>query len=453
METTTFIELHNSQDFTNITPQQALVIVQDHLDTYQEGERFLRRYQSTRDTLEAIYGKKINKRKETSSTKVKTSQNGSETTTPSKAKKYRYVMTDIEKEISHLSFIAKAIYNNILITHDSNALGIFQYDLGTKAGYLGIPVETLIKGLQELQETGYAIYKDGYIFHNHFIQQQKSSGNNDNKRGAIKIYNALPANIKLPYINSLDLTTATAKQVNELYERLSIAIPVMGDLLSTIPLTNDFKNDLKEAFGEDSENLINNGYTSLMDTLQVEDFRKNITKTEIEIPVIYNDEELKEVKQEVIQPVTQQPQQEVKGETTPIIETIQPVITQVEQEEEIKQPQQDEFKVITPVIQQQEDIQPTLSAEDKFDKILETISTGNYEKPLPVEKMTDEEIEDFILSKIDDMPNEYKPKAKLLLKKDEFNNVYLYVKNGGRNSVEIKKYYDEAIRLCFQKSA
>lgn len=280
---------------------------------------------------------------------------------PQPAKKYRYVRTDIEKQITHLSFVAKAVYNNILISHDTNSLGIFIYNINQKAGYFGITTDMLIEALNELQDTGYVRYKDGYVFHNSFIKDQKSNGNDDNKRGAVKLYNALPVSIKLPFIDELELATATTQQVNERYNQLAKAIPAMGLFVSKLELSNSFKKDLVDAFGEaDADSILLNGYTSLSETIKVENFRSNLKRNPIVAIDVVDAIDGNEPKQEVTPiEVIQQP---VTIEDPEV--TIEPLTVEVtpQQVEQVTQEQDPEVAPIE--VTSQEDPTQELSERD-----------------------------------------------------------------------------------------
>lgn len=400
---TTFIELHNSQNYSTITPQQALQIMQDHLSTYKEGERFKRSFQVTRTELEKIYGKKINKRKEAP---AETTYNNKVTGTVTQNKKYRYIQTDIEKEITPLSFLAKGIYLNLLTSHDTNSLGIFKYNLNAKAGYLGISIDLLIKGLQELQEAGYARYIDGYIIHNHFLAQQKSSGNDDNKRGAVKLYNALPNNIKLPFIESLDLTIATPQQVNELYDKLTIAIPLFGILVSEVELPNNFIFEIEKVYtSELREKILDNGYTSLNDTTPAIDWRANFTA-----PVIT----IKETNNNYLQ---------VEASVTQI------EVTQVEEVSSLNESQ----TISQPV--------EVINSEDEFERILQDIEKAPQQvRPHQVNKLNDDEIIDIIIECCE-LPIDSKDTLRVMINDNAFNTLYRLVACGARDSETINEQF------------
>lgn len=394
---TTFIEIHNSQNYSTITPQQALQIMQDHLSTYKEGERFKRSFQVTRSKLEEIYGKKINKRKEAP---AQTTYNNKVTVTQNK--KYRYIQTDIEKEITPLSFLAKGIYLNILTSHDSNSLGIFKYNLQAKAGYLGISIDLLIKGLEELQEAGYARYIDGYIIHNHFLAQQKSSGNDDNKRGAVKLYNALPNNIKLPYLDTLDLTTATPQQINELYDKLSIAIQLFAILVSKVELPSNFKNEIEKVYSSELvEKILTNGYTSLSDTTPVIDWRANFTAPAITIKETDNN------------------------------------YLKVEDNTEVDQEEAPNDSQVTPQIEV-----PQVQLEEVSSSQIQV--TPQQVTPQPTVKLSDEEIIDIIIENCG-LPSDSKDKLLIMINDNAFNTLYRLVASGSKDSIIIQEQFNNAM--------
>ncbi|MGV0964784.1 hypothetical protein [Empedobacter falsenii] len=376
---TKFLELNQSQDYTNITPAEALEIMQDHLATYNEGERFKRSYQPTRDALESIYGGKINKRKNTS-----TGANNNVTTNNKTSyiiknddvkedEKFRYIRISQIRNIlkKNISKSAHHLWTALQMSPNSNSLGAFEVTL-RELQYQTISdsINDVVNDLNELQQQGELYYFNDVVYLTHFHSNQKQHGNDKAIKGILNNYNQLKDNQKLPFIGDFDTKNMTMPQLEEAFFNLKKAIELMGKLYSGADI---YKSEMLEIWTSEQVDIIISG----------------ILTFEASQPV----EKVSLVSAPVIENVNEEPQQE----TTPIIQ---------------EEPQQEE------IIQEQQ--------------------------PAPPKKLSEEEIEKIIYD-VCDIKEDKKEVFKKVLKHELFNNLFLYVRNGGINPTKIKELFSTSL--------
>lgn len=377
-----FLEIHESQDFSNITPEQALEIMQDHLATYGAGERFKRSYQATRDALESIYGGKINKRKSS------TGENKNVTSSPKTSyilknddvkeeEKFRYVRIQQSRNIlkKNITKSAHHLWTALQMSPNSTSLGAYEITL-RELQYQTISdnIQDVINDLNELQQQGELFYFNNVVYLTHFHENQKQHGNDKAIKGILNNYNSLKNNQKLPFISDFDTKNMTMQQLEESFFRLKKAIELMGKLYAGCEIN---RLEMLEIWTSEQVDSIVNGVLTLEESQPVE-------KVSLVVPQII---------EKVIEPIEEPQQEEPQSLVTP------QVVDPIEQQEDIQQME------ITP----QHEEEPQKLDDENIIKIIATSSN-----------LTEDIISEYII-------------------KVEFNDVYRYVHNGGQDFNKIKE--------------
>lgn len=378
-----FLQLHETQDFDNITPAEALQIMQDHLSTYQEGERFKRSYQATRDALEKIYGGKINKRKNT------TGENNNVTRTSAKTsyivknedvkeeEKFRYIRIQQTRNIlkRNISKSAHHLWTALQMSPNSNSLGAYEITL-RELQYQTISdsINDVISDLNELQQQGELFYFNDVVYLTHFHNNQKQHGNDKAIKGILNNYNQLKNNQKLPFISDFDTKNINMKELEESFFKLKKAIELIGELYSCKD-TN--RSEMLEVWTSEQVDKIISGVLNYEDS-QPADKVSLVTPQVIE-------QVAEEVTEEPIEEVTLQEEQLTEQEVSQVVELIE---------------------------EPQLELETTQQTKLTDDEIINIICTAN--------------------NLAGDIINNY-------INKVEFNDVYRYIYNGGKDLKKIKE--------------
>lgn len=394
-----FIQLHESQDYSNITPQEALTIMQDHLATYQENERFKRSYQQTRDALESIYGGKINKRKSS------TGANNNVTATSTKTsyivknedvkdeEKFRYIRIQQSRNIlkKNITKSAHHLWSALQMSQNSNSLGAFEITL-RELQYQTISdsINDVINDLNELQQNGELFYFNNVVYLVNFHQNQKQHGNDKAIKGILNNYNQLKNNQKLPFIGDFDTKNMTMKELEEAFFILKKAIELIGELYAGKDIN---KSEMLEVWTSEQVDSIVNG------VLNYEDSQPNDKACLVTPQVI----------EQVAEEVTEEPQQD-------------------QQNESIEAP--------TEVI-------PQPLAEQKEAPIMQVI-------PQQTNKMNEEDIISILASKCELAP-QLVDKLRSIINDNSFNTVYHYISGGGEDKEAINQYFKDALTIWSNK--
>lgn len=312
--------------------------------------------------------------------------------------KFRYVRIKQIQQMNSTNMTPQAhhLLLALMTSPNSNSLGAYKISISEMSAQTGGQSrEVIIKALNDLISLGEVRYIDGVIYLNKFLTNQKQHGNKDNLIGIIKNYNSLQDTAKLPYKGSINYQGMTMTQLVEEFQSLMKGISMMGLVGSGAGININEYSDIYTQ--EQIKEIIEENKHSFADT------STNVLKSVAPAFIVPDVEE-----------------EQVEEETTPITETIQqdeikqeiiPVVTQ--------QPQQEELRVISPVIQQQEITQPP-------------------------KKLSEEEIEKIIYD-VCDIKEDKKEVFKKVLKHELFNNLYLFVRNGGKNPEKIKELFMSAL--------
>lgn len=390
-----FIQLHESQDFSNITPAEALEIMQDHLATYREGERFKRSYQVTRDALESIYGGKINKRKAT------TGANNNVTATSTKTsyilknedvkdeEKFRYVRIQQSRNIlkKNISKSAHHLWSALQMSPNSNSLGAFEVTL-RELQYQTISdsINDVISDLNELQQQGELFYFNDVVYLVNFHNNQKQHGNDKAIKGILNNYNSLKNNQKLPFISDFDTKNMTMQQLEEAFFILKKAIELIGELYAGAEIN---RSEMLEVWTSEQVDSIVNG------VLNYEDSQPN--------------DKVSLVTMQVIEQVIEEPQQDQQNNTSEA---------------------------------------PEVSAQEEEEDIIEAPTMQIVPQQTP--KMSDDDIIQIIVTKCE-LTSQNASNLKYIINDNAFNSVYHYIAGGGEDKETINQYFGNALNIWSTK--
>jgi hypothetical protein len=392
-----FLEIHESQDYTNITPAEALTIMQDHLATYNEGERFKRSYQRTRDALEAIYGGKINKKKS-----ISTGANNNVTSSTKTSyiiknddvkedEKFRYIRIQQTRNIlkKNISKSAHHLWSALQMSPNSNSLGAFEITL-RELQYQTISdsINDVVNDLNELQQQGELFYFNDVVYLTHFHSNQKQHGNDMAIKGILNNYNSLKDNQKLPFIRDFDTKNITMKELEEGFFKLKRAIELMGMLYSGVDID---RSEMLEVWSSEQVDSIVNGVLTLEESQPSDKVTLKVDVKLISVEQVAEDD----------------PQQDHQNDTSEV-----PIEVSTQEEDIIEAPK------------------------------MQVVPHSS--------KISDKEIIQTIITTCDLSPQNAN-KLQMIINDNVFNNLYHYIRGGGGEKEIIRKYFGDALHTWSEK--
>ncbi len=361
----------------------------------------------------------------------------------SENEKFRYIRIKQIQNLNstNLTTDAYLLLLTLLVSPNSNSLGAFKISYNEmQVQTAGLPRERITKALNELIMLGEIRYNDGIIFLNNFLSNQKQHGNKDNLIGIIKQYNSLDDKHKLPYLGAINYQQMNMEQVVNSFNKIKKGIECMGVIASGQDvIISDYADVYTQ---EQIENIIENNIESFAQTIPV------VTNNKARLLVV-DEPQLDERSIELVTVTSQVPQVTLQ-------EAFEPQLVTDEEQEvffpAIEEPGEETFSYPTPVTKKEE------VQEDE--EHLEYVKKGGYasvkngdnrsnvipqeEEPQPmvitpqekeIQPLDDKEIITLIATAsnlTEEEINEY-------INKNEFNYVYRYVSNGGRDFNKIKE--------------